>query len=102
MSITSAIVLLAVLWFLVFFLVLPVRFRSQADAGTIVPGTHASAPAGPCVGRKARLTTWITLPLWAVLAGVLLSGWITVEDIDLFHRMGPGGGWRDVPLTRGE
>lgn len=93
MSITAAIVLYAVLWFLVFLVVLPIRETSQAEAGKIVPGTPAGAPAGENVGRKARLTTLIAAGLWLVLAGVLISGVIGIEDLDWFHRMGPGGGW---------
>lgn len=97
MSITAAIVLLAVVWFMVFFVVLPIRFRSQSEAGEVVPGTPASAPADAQIGRKARLTSCIALPIWAAIAAVILSGWLTVEDLDWFHRMGPGGGWRDTP-----
>ena len=96
MSITSAVVLFAVLWFLTFFVVLPIRFQSQAEAGSVVPGTPASAPSTEMVGRKARLTTLITIGLWCVIAGIIVSGWITVQDLDWFHRMGPGGGWYGV------
>ncbi|MEZ5754089.1 MAG: DUF1467 family protein [Paracoccaceae bacterium] len=83
MSITSAIVLYAVTWFMVFFIVLPLRFVSQGDAGDVVPGTPKSAPATEIVGRKARLTTLIATLVWAVLAGIILSGVISIRDIDL-------------------
>ena len=45
MSIVSAIVLYAVLWFLTLFVVLPIRLETQGDRGEIVPGTHAGAPS---------------------------------------------------------
>ena len=83
MSITSAIVLYAVTWFMVFFIVLPLRFVSQGDAGDVVPGTPKSAPATEIVGRKAKLTTLIATVVWAVLAGIILSGVISIRDIDL-------------------
>lgn len=83
MSITSAIVLYAVTWFMVFFIVLPLRFVSQGDAGDVVPGTPKSAPATEIVGRKAKLTTLIATLVWAVLAGIILSGVISIRDIDL-------------------
>ena len=60
-SITGAIVLYAVTWFLVFFMVLPVRFVSQGDAGEVVPGTPPGAPATHIVARKAKITTLIAL-----------------------------------------
>jgi hypothetical protein len=40
------------------------------------------------VGRKAKLTTLIATPIWAAICGVILSGWITLADLDMFGRMG--------------
>lgn len=85
MTITAAIVLFAVTWFMVFFCVLPFRFQSQADAGEVTPGTPASAPADPQVGRKAKITTVIAAGIFAVLYLVITSGVITRENMDVFH-----------------
>lgn len=85
MTITAAIVTFATLWFLVLFCVLPLRFRSQADAGRVEPGTPASAPDDPQIGRKARLTTLIAVPLFALIWAVVTSGVITVDNMDVFH-----------------
>jgi len=89
LAITSGIVLFMVIWSMVFFIVLPLRMVSQGDAGEIVPGTHASAPADAQVGRKAKITTYWALPLWCIITAVILSGVISVRDIDMFDRMGP-------------
>jgi len=89
MSITAVIVVFAVTWFMVFFIVLPIRFVSQADAGSVVPGTPAVAPAAENVKRKAWITTWVSLPLSAAICGIILSGWITVRDFDFNGVMGP-------------
>lgn len=89
MSITSAIVLFAVIWFMVFFVVLPLRLTTQGDTGKIEPGTHASAPENPQMWKRARLTTWWAVGLWIVIGGTILSGAITVRDIDIMGRMGP-------------
>ena len=89
MGITSGIVLFMVIWSMVFFIVLPLRMVSQGDMGEIVPGTHASAPADAQVRRKARITTYWAVPIWCVIAAVILSGVISVRDIDMFDRMGP-------------
>lgn len=88
MTITAAIVLFAVIWFMVFFIVLPLNLVTQGDAGHVEPGTHASSPAGAVVARKARLTTLIAVGLWCLFAGIILSGWITISDLDWFGRMG--------------
>ncbi len=87
MTITAAFVLFAVIWFMVFFIVLPQKMVSQCEAGEIVPGTHASSPADAQIGRKARITTIWAVGLWIVIAGVILSGAITVRDLDWFNRM---------------
>lgn len=89
MAITSGIVLFMVIWAMVFFIVLPLRMVSQGDAGEIVPGTHASAPADAQVGRKAKITTYWAVPLWCIITAIILSGVISVRDIDMFDRMGP-------------
>lgn len=83
----SAIVLFAVVWSMVFFIVLPLRMKTQGDAGEVVPGTHSSAPADAQIGRKAKITTLWALPVWAIIAGTILSGAITVRDLDWFDRM---------------
>lgn len=87
MSITGFLVLLSVTWFMVFFCVLPVRFRSQADAGRIVPGTPASAPDDPQLKKKAWITTGIALVIWAIMVGIIASGVISVRDLDIFGVM---------------
>lgn len=89
MSITGAIVLFAVCWFMVFFIVLQVRVTTQADVGTIVPGTPAGAPAEEIVRRKAWITTLISTPIWAVICAVILWGGISVRDLDWTGVMGP-------------
>ncbi len=98
MAITSAIVLYAVTWFMVFFVILPIGLSTQGDEGKIVPGTHASSPARFPLKRKMVQTTLWGTAIWAVLATIILSGWISVRDIDVFHRMSPpisAGGDRD-------
>lgn len=89
MNLTGGIILFAVIWFMIFFMVLPVRFKSQAEAGEIVPGTPASAPADAQVARKAKITTLIAIVLWAAIAGVIFSGRVTIRDLDWFGRLPP-------------
>lgn len=91
MSIASALVLLAVIWFLVLFVVLPLRLTTQGDAGEVVPGTPQSAPLDPQLKRKAVIVTAVTLPLWGIICAIIITGAITVDDFDLFSRFGPGG-----------
>ncbi len=69
MSIVSGIVLFAVVWFLVLFIVLPIRLETQGDRGEVLSGTHASAPANLSMKRKALITTGVAILVWALLVG---------------------------------
>ena len=86
MGITSAFVLFAVIWFMTFLIVIPIRLETQGDRGEVVPGTHASSPEVHNLKKKAWITTGISVVLWGVIAGIILSGWITIEDLDWFGR----------------
>lgn len=88
MGITSALVLFAVIWFMTWLIVLPFRVETQGDRGEIVPGTHAGSPEVHNLKKKAWITTAISVVLWIIIAGIILSGWITIEDLDWFNRMG--------------
>jgi predicted secreted protein len=89
MTITAVIVVYAVTWFMVFFIVLPLRFVSQGDAGSVVPGTPSSAPAEEVVRRKVWITTIAATVVWAVICAVILSDVISVRDFDFRGVMGP-------------
>lgn len=89
MGITSAIVLFAVLWFMTFLCVIPIRLQTQGDLGQVEPGTHAGSPEVHNLKRKAWITTGIAVVLWMVIASVILFEVITVRDIDgwMYNRM---------------
>lgn len=89
MTITGAIVLLAVLWFLTLFIVLPIGERSQSEAGDVVPGTPASAPEDAMMKKKLIWTTVVSVILWIILCAVILSGILKIEYFDVFNRMNP-------------
>lgn len=82
MSITSAIVLFAVIWFMVLFITLPVKLRTQGDVGKVEPGTHAGAPANFNPKRTAKIVTAVTVVLWAMIAGTIWSGVITRDMLN--------------------
>ena len=91
MGITSGIVLFAVIWFMTYLVVIPFRLETQGDRGEIVEGTHASSPEVHNLKKKALITTGISIVLWAIIASIILSGVISIRDIDswTFNRMGP-------------
>ncbi|MFB2530916.1 DUF1467 family protein [Paracoccus sp. p4-l81] len=87
MNLTGAIVLYAVVWFMVLFVILPIRLKTQDEVGAVVPGTPRSAPADAQIRRKAIWTTVIATLLWAAIAAVIVSGRVTLADIDWFNRL---------------
>lgn len=91
MAITSAIVLFAVIWFLVMFCVLTLRLETQGDRGAILRGTHAGSPENPRMWRRVWITTGITGVIWALSVALILSGWLSIRDFDLFTRWGLAG-----------
>ncbi len=87
MTVTAALVLYVVIWFVTMFVTLPIRLRTQGDEGEIVPGTHAGAPADFKLGRTLLIVTIFGTIVWAIVAGIIVSGVITIEDIDWFNRL---------------
>lgn len=90
MPVFSAFVLYAVLWFLTLFVVLPIRLTTQGEAGEVVPGTPSSAPENAQMGRRLKITTLVSAVLWVVIATIIVSGVVSVEDVDIFRRLTAG------------
>ncbi|MDF3414573.1 DUF1467 family protein [Sulfitobacter sp. M57] len=92
MGIVSGLVLFAVIWSMVFLIALPIRVQTQGDLSNIVPGTHAGSPEHHHLGKKAFWTTLVALVLWGIVATIILSGWITVDDVESLFRVGDWSG----------
>lgn len=78
MSITTAVAIYFVLWWIVLFTVLPWGIKTQDEAGEITPGTEASAPSKPQLKRKFLITSGVAALVLgffelAVRAGVTLD-----------------------------
>lgn len=86
MAVTSGLVLFAVIWFMALFVVLPLRLKTQGDVGKVTRGTMPGSPAELNIRRKFLITTIVAAVLWAIIAGVIISGAVTICDIDLFGR----------------
>jgi predicted secreted protein len=87
MAITSSFVLFAVIWFMLFLMILPMRLKTQGESGEVVPGTHASSPENPQIKKKAKITTLITLVLWAIISYLIIFDIVTARDIDWMGMM---------------
>ena len=72
---------------MVFLVVIPIRLETQGDVGEVEPGTHAGAPANHKLKKKAWITTGISAAIWVIITSIILSGNLTIHDIDLFRRL---------------
>ncbi|MFC3225985.1 DUF1467 family protein [Marinibaculum pumilum] len=73
----SAIVTFIILWWLVFFCLLPVGVRTAEEEGQVPETGHAtSAPVRPQIARKMLITTGI--------AAILFVGTYLVVEMNLF------------------
>ena len=86
----SAIVLYAIVWFMLFLIILPIRVQTQGDLNEIVPGTHAGAPEHHHLRTKALWCTGLSFLIWGFFFAVILSGVISVDNLeDWFGRGAP-------------
>jgi len=74
MSLVSAIVTFAIMWWLVFFMVLPFGVRTAEEAGeALEPGQAPSAPVRPRLWLKVGVTTLLTAVFFAVFYTIVAS-----------------------------
>src|SRR5690606_32311555 len=72
MSIFTGLMVYVVIWWIVFFMALPVGVRTHEEAGEDLPaGSAESAPARPRLWLKAAATTAIAAGLW----GLFVLAW---------------------------
>ncbi len=85
----SGLVLFLVIWFMTFLVILPIRIQTQGDLGEVIPGTHAGSPEHHHLRKKMWITTGVAFVLWAIVATLMLTGTVTLDDVDLYSRFGP-------------
>jgi predicted secreted protein len=80
MTWTSAIVVYVILWWLVFFMALPIGVKPPHEVGEVAdPGHEAGAPTRPHIWKKVIATTVIAAVLWGI------TFWIIENDIITFR-----------------
>ena len=90
MDIVSGIILYAILWWMTFFVVLPLNLKTQADAGEVVPGTPESAPHTVNIRRKVFITTIAAIAVWLVTVVVVYySGLLNIRMFDVNNTLPP-------------
>jgi len=79
MSVTTALAIYFIVWWVVLFAVLPWGVRSQDESGDVAPGTDPGAPAVHTVWMKLLWTTIIASVVFAIMTAVYLLGLIPYD-----------------------
>ena len=66
MTITASIVLFAIFWFILLFVTLPLKIKTQQETGKQTPGTPPSAPEDPQIKTKMLWVTVVAFCLWII------------------------------------
>ncbi len=80
MGIAGSIVVFVVIWWMIFFMVLPFGVRSQWEDDAVEAGTDPGAPVTTGLGKKALVTTGITIVLWAIVWAVVYFDLIVLGE----------------------
>ncbi|WP_112320430.1 DUF1467 family protein [Oceanibium sediminis] len=91
MTITGAIVLFAVIWFMALLIALPLGLRTHGDRGVNSQAEPAFSPVNANVRRKILWVTAITIVLWIPICLFIASGIVSIDDLDFWGRLGPKG-----------
>jgi len=88
MGVVTGLILYLIIWVVTFMAAVPIRIKTQGESGEIVPGTHSGSPEQHHLKKKALIVTAVAAVVWGIVATIIITGAITVEDIDMFNRMG--------------
>jgi predicted secreted protein len=80
-SISTALAIYFVLWWIVLFVTLPFGVRSQHEAGEGAPGTDPGAPVASQMGRKLIWTTLISAVIFGIAMLAYNAGYLNIERL---------------------
>jgi predicted secreted protein len=80
-SLTTAVAIYFIIWWVVLFTVLPWGIRSQHESGDVIPGSDPGAPVIPRLGAKLLWTTAVATAVFAAFAAVYLNRLVTLDDL---------------------
>lgn len=81
MSVTTAVAVYFLIWWIVLFAVLPWGIRSQEESGQIARGTDPGAPAIPQVMAKLTWTTVVASAIFVACYVVYVNRLVTLDAL---------------------
>lgn len=86
MTLSFAIAIYVVIWWIVLFAMLPIGVRSQEEEGEVAPGTAESAPHQPRLLAKMLATTVVASIVFAGVYAIIVHKVISLDEIPLLPR----------------
>jgi predicted secreted protein len=80
-TISTALAIYFVMWWIVLFLTLPFGVRSQHEDGGGAPGTDPGAPVASQMGRKLIWTTVISAVIFGIAMTAYRAGYLNIERL---------------------
>jgi predicted secreted protein len=80
-TISTALAIYFVIWWIVLFLTLPFGVRSQHEDGAGAPGTDPGAPISSRMGRKLIWTTLMSAVIFAAAMLAYNAGYLNIERL---------------------
>jgi predicted secreted protein len=78
MSVTGSIAVFVIIWWLVFFMVLPIGSREVVDQSDVTMGQDAGAPKRTRLLFKSMISTLISVAVFALFYWLIGSGHIAI------------------------
>ena len=78
MSVTGSIAVFVIIWWLVFFMVLPIGSREVVDQSDVTMGQDAGAPKRTRLLFKSMISTLISFAVFALFYWLIDSGHIAI------------------------
>jgi predicted secreted protein len=86
MTLSFAIAIYVLIWWVVLFAMLPIGVRTQAEEGEVSPGTAESAPHQPRLLPKMLATTVVASLVFAAVYVIIVHRVITLDQIPFLPR----------------
>ena len=81
----GSLVIFVILWMVIFFMILPLKIKSQLEKQTITPRKDPGAPSNPQMYRKFIITTAISVFIFAII--YLLSYFEIINLREFFSKL---------------
>jgi predicted secreted protein len=81
LSLTTALAIYFLIWWVTLFAVLPFGVRSQVESGDVVTGSDPGAPSFPRLRNKLLWTTLVASVVFALFLAAYVTRIVTLDDL---------------------